>query len=83
VNEPQQAHSRIVEDVRDELRTVNAVYRSARAQRRHLIWRAADNGVPHAEIAEILGMSRSRVSQIVRALESRGDRADDFIEDVE
>jgi len=65
-----------VGDVRDELRNVDAD-RSAKAQRRHLIWRAADAGVPHSEIARILGVSRSRVSQIVRALDARGD-GDDF-----
>jgi DNA-binding transcriptional regulator GbsR (MarR family) len=47
-----------------------------------LIWRAADEGLPHSEIARILGVSRSRVSQVVRALDARGN-SDDFIEDVE
>ena len=55
-------------EIRDELRIVNAVYRSARAQRRFLIWRAASEGVSHSEIAEIVGVTRSSVSQIVRAI---------------
>jgi len=61
-------NTRAVTEIRDELRIVNAVYRSARAQRRFLIWRAASEGVSHSEIAEIVGVTRSSVSQIVRAI---------------
>jgi hypothetical protein len=69
-----------VPDIRDELRTANAIFRSARAQRRYLIWRAAEDGIPHAEIAEIVGVTRSSVSQVVRAINS-DTTDDDFIED--
>lgn len=70
-------------DLRDELRIANAVYRSARAQRRCLIWRAAEEeGIPHSEIADLVGVTRSSVSQVARAInEGAAGDSDDFIDD--
>src|SRR4051812_39098396 len=54
--EPLTESGRRLPNLREELRVAHAVYRSARAQRRYLIWRAAQEGVTHAEIAEIVGV---------------------------
>jgi predicted transcriptional regulator len=70
-------------DIRDELRVATAVYRSARAQRRYLMWRAAEEGgLTHTEIAELVGVLRSAVSQIIRAInDGAASDGDDFFED--
>lgn len=57
--------------LRSELRAADSAYRTARRQRLQLILRAASAGMKHKEIGEVVGVTRSSVSQLLRAARER------------
>jgi predicted transcriptional regulator len=54
-------------DLRKELRDADSDFRVAQERRLQAIKRAAAGALTHAEIAEELGITRSAVSQMLRA----------------